>query len=98
MSDSESISIAPASEGRSGNVWAHPGMFDGKPVRQLVVPAGVLYAVSGEGGPLEVRNSFGVWPASPVDMPLDDDRLWVRLPLGAKQGTCVKGPDDADGA
>jgi superfamily II DNA or RNA helicase len=64
-------------------------MFGANPVRQLVVPAGVFYAVSGEGGALEVRNNYGVWPASPVDLPLDDDRLWVRLQLAAKQGDAL---------
>ena len=64
-------------------------MFGANPVRQLIVPAGVFYAVSGDGGALEVRNNYGAWPASPVDLPLDDDRLWVRLQLGAKQGDAL---------
>jgi hypothetical protein len=86
MNDSDSAGTTPASGWRSGNVWARSDVFGANPVRQLLVPAGVFHAVVGENGALEVRNNYGAWPASPVDLPMDDGLLWVKLPLGAKPG------------
>ena len=86
MGDSDSADTAPTSGWRSGNVWARPDVFGSNPVRQLLVPAGVVHAIVGENGALEVRNNHGAWPASPVDLPMDNGLLWVRLPLGARPG------------
>ena len=86
MGDSDSADTAPTSGRRSGNVWARPDVFGSNPVRQLLVPAGVVHAIVGENGALEVRNNHGAWPASPVDLPMDNGLLWVRLPLGARAG------------
>lgn len=33
-----------------------------------------------------VTNQYGSWPASPVDRPLPPDGLWLRVPVGAKEG------------
>ena len=53
-------------------------VFGANPVRQLFVPAGVFHAVGGENGAMEVRNNYGGWPASPVDLPMDDG-LWSLI-------------------
>lgn len=71
---------------RCSNVWARADLFEDNPVKQLLVPASTFAVVSGEPGALEIQNSYGTWPAANANKPLDRDRLWVRLPLGAKPG------------
>ncbi|MEO6087304.1 MAG: hypothetical protein ABIQ18_29745, partial [Umezawaea sp.] len=68
------------------NVWARPDVFQGNPVKQLMIPASVFNVVSGETDALEVRNNYGTWPAANANQPLNRDFLWAKLPLGAKPG------------
>ena len=84
---SDDHGVRPRPSGwRCANVWAHTDIFEGNPVKQLLVPASTFTVVSGGSDALDVQNSYGSWPAASVDKPLDRDRLWVRLPLGAKAG------------
>ena len=43
---------------RTLNVWAEPEIFEGNPVRQLVVPAGEFATISGEVDGLQIENNL----------------------------------------
>lgn len=75
---------------RSPGVWAKPDGFEGNPVRQLIVPASAFKLAADRQGQLEVRNSYGSWPASTTDRPLDRAHLWVRLPIGTQPGDSLR--------
>ncbi len=69
-----------------GHIWARSDTYEGNPVNQLLVPAGVFTSVSGEVGALKVCNNYGAWPASDEKQPLDENLLWAQLPFGANPG------------
>lgn len=84
--DNDSADSPQAVGWRCASLWTHTDVFEGNPVKQLLVPASVFSLVSGKVGALEVRNNHGAWPAASANQPLDRNHLWVKLPLGAKPG------------
>lgn len=70
----------------SADVWSRPIEVDGNTARQLQVPDSFLSSVGGADGDLVVSNTYGTWPASPVNRPLGTQTLWLKIPIGTKVG------------
>jgi hypothetical protein len=74
---------------QSRRIWARSELFGRNAAKQLIVPECRFHEVSGVEDALEVRNSFGCWPAATSERPLANELLWLKLPRGARPGDPV---------
>lgn len=89
MGDRDEFAVSEASGWCAPAVWAHVDTFDDNPVSQLLVPESAFSSVAGGIGHMELRNSYGSWPAATPDAPVGQDVLWAVLPQGAQPGDHV---------